>query len=219
MAFGEEVFGSETLEKQILEANKNRIEQWKKTSAYQQCLQDREEFEKLSPIGNRRISLYVKQLNILPQIEHKEIGMMYRDFVSKIHNAEQFGEFMGYLKDYGGLCQLAQGLFSAKDVVRKATVILLQRIENLGICDLSKTLNMFLMLAYHRLQKEYGEVDSLGIEESMEDDKLNSFGTAVNTYRESAIDDELEDTAITLDSSSSLPTHSAIIEDTADSEN
>ena len=72
--------------------NQQRIENWKKTSLYQNYCEDREASQRQRAIKDVDVNRLINRLRIRQSIPEKDVLVIYRDFVSSINTDEQLIE-------------------------------------------------------------------------------------------------------------------------------
>jgi hypothetical protein len=98
---------------------------------------------------------YIRKLRKKKSLPEHEVLAMYRAFLAAIKTEDQLLEFLSYLPEAnGGLYPIAVSLFHQSEVVRRATVELLNRLQGMSAgSSLLSSLNPFLFLAYDRNTK------------------------------------------------------------------
>mmetsp|Transcript_24426 Transcript_24426/g.34241 ORF Transcript_24426/g.34241 Transcript_24426/m.34241 type:complete len:672 (+) Transcript_24426:134-2149(+) len=161
MVFDEEEWPDEQAKQAELEANKTRLEAWKKTLTYQTYEQDRKLRRELSKIKDPAVPRYIRKLRICKHIPEPEMIQIYQTFVDSIKTEEQLMEFISYLPESnGGLHIVAVSLFHSSEKVRAATARLFRRLDRIqtGIGFINN-LNVFLLIEYERTSKLLKDAD------------------------------------------------------------
>ena len=153
MAFDEEEFPDENSKINEIEANKTRIENWKKTLTYKTYEQERRLRRDISAIRDINVARYIKKLRVCKNISEREMITIYSTFLDNIKTEDQFYEFLSLLpENNGGLVPIAVSLFHSSERVRIATARLFKRLDNIQVdTSFVKNLNPFLYLAYERV--------------------------------------------------------------------
>jgi len=138
--------------KSALEANRKRMDDWKKTKSYDLFKEEQAKKRARSVIKDQNVPKLIRKLRVLPDIHENEMIHIYNTFINNIQTPEQLTEFLSLCpSSQGGLYPVAVSLFSSSKRVRDATVELFKRLDSIkNGSSIIDTLNFFLFLAYKR---------------------------------------------------------------------
>jgi len=156
MAFDEEEFPDDNAKQIEMEANRSRIEQWKKSVSYETYVNDRKTMRDMNAIKDSIVPLYVKRLKVKKCISEKEMLLIYKTFLDNINTEEQATEFLSFLPEAAGGClPISASLFHTSEEVRTITAKLFHQLDKLQVNkDFMARMNFFLFLGYDHIAKQ-----------------------------------------------------------------
>lgn len=141
LAFDDAEFADDATKKKVFQANVKRVEQWKfinntqqPTDSFINYARDRQAWYEKRAIKDVDVNRHIRRLRIRQNMSEKEVLAIYQDFDKSINTDEQLIEFLSYLpENQGGLYPVAVSLFHPSESVRRATVVLFNRIDKLKV--------------------------------------------------------------------------------------
>ncbi|KCV73453.1 hypothetical protein H696_00987 [Fonticula alba] len=132
-AFDEGEFRDNSEAKRTLAANRRRLDAWKANSeSYRFYVEDRETWAKTRPIRELNVERLIRKLRIRAVIPEAELVTTLESLVRSIDTDDKLLELLSYLPEYdGGLFPLGVSLYHPSESVRRATVQLFARIDQL----------------------------------------------------------------------------------------
>eukprot|EP01112_Ceratiomyxa_fruticulosa_P006401 TRINITY_DN171_c0_g1_i4.p1 TRINITY_DN171_c0_g1~~TRINITY_DN171_c0_g1_i4.p1 ORF type:complete len:741 (+),score=159.44 TRINITY_DN171_c0_g1_i4:381-2603(+) len=159
MTMDEEEWSDDLARTNELEANRLRLDAWRRTFSYSTYVEDRIERLKSSFIRDPLIPRYIRKLRKNSVLPEEEVLEIYKSFISGISTEEQLTEFLSFLPEAnGGLYPVAVSLFHCSQAVRRLTVELFSRLNSIKTgSGFISGLNQFLILGYDRNLKLLNE--------------------------------------------------------------
>ncbi|PRP84707.1 methionyl-tRNA synthetase [Planoprotostelium fungivorum] len=154
MAFDEEEFVDDIAKKDELEANKSRLEAWKRTMTYDSYVLDKAVREQNNAIRDPMVFRMTRRMRIRKNMDDQETARVCQAFLTGVKDEEQLEEFLScFPEQSGGLNPFIVGLFHPVESIRIATAKLLRRLDAVqGPTGLVANMNFFMRLAYDRTE-------------------------------------------------------------------